>query len=58
MDHYLLFYDIVDDYVARRAEHRDPYVVHGLVTAWSVRRWTTVVGEGCATPVRPGGPPS
>jgi uncharacterized protein YciI len=29
----------------------DPYVAHGLVTAWQVRAWTTVVGEGAATPV-------
>lgn len=32
----------------------DPYVTHGLVTAWRVRPWTTVVGDGAATPVRPG----
>lgn len=102
MGHYLLFYDIVDDYVARRGPLRDrhlthswaavergelvlagaladpvdgtvllfqgdspaaaerfaredPYVLHGLVTDWRVREWTTVVGEGCATPVRPCG---
>jgi uncharacterized protein len=102
MKHYLLFYDIVDDYVARRAPLRDahlahawaatesgelilagaladpvdgtvllfrgespdvaarfaradPYVVNGLVTDWRVREWTTVVGEGCANPARPGG---
>jgi uncharacterized protein YciI len=24
----------------------DPYVIHGLVTAWRTRRWNTVVGEG------------
>jgi uncharacterized protein YciI len=30
----------------------DPYVAEGLVTHWRVRRWTTVVGEGAATPVR------
>ena len=29
----------------------DPYVVNGLVTRWRVREWTTVVGEGAATPV-------
>jgi uncharacterized protein len=29
----------------------DPYVANGLVTAWCVRTWTTVVGEGAATPV-------
>lgn len=100
MRHYLLFYDVVDDYLERRAALRDahlshawassgrgelvlagaladpvdgavllfraaspevaadfaradPYVRNGLVTHWRVREWTTVVGEGCATPVRP-----
>jgi uncharacterized protein len=24
----------------------DPYVNHGLVKAWRVRKWTTVIGEG------------
>lgn len=33
----------------------DPYVRHGLVTRWQVRRWTTVVGELALTPVRPAG---
>jgi uncharacterized protein YciI len=88
--HYLLMYDVVDDYVTRRTPHRaehiglareaaakgdlvlggalnppdgvvllfkgespaaaeafakaDPYVVHGIVTSWRVREWTTVVG--------------
>ncbi len=100
LKHYLLFYDIVDDYVERRAplravhlEHawraqrrgelvlagaladpvdgvallfrsegpeaaeafaeEDPYVREGLVSAWRVREWTTVVGEDAATPVTP-----
>ena len=90
--HYLLFYDIVPDYVERRVPYRaahlayarqavergelvlggalanpadgavlmfkgsspeaaeafarhDPYVLNGLVTAWRVREWTTVVGR-------------
>ena len=29
----------------------DPYVKDGLVTAWHVREWLTVVGEGAAAPV-------
>lgn len=29
----------------------DPYVRNGLVTAWRVRTWPTVVGQGAATPV-------
>ena len=101
MKHFLLFYDVAGDYVARRGEFRDahlekawaagargelvlagalagpvdgavllfkgesakvaeefakvdPYVLNGLVTRWHVREWTTVVGDGAATPVRPG----
>lgn len=99
--HYLLFYDVVPDYLDRRAAHRaehlalaraavargelvlggalaepadgavllfvgespaaaqafaaaDPYVRHGLVTAWRVRPWATVVGEGAAIEVSVG----
>jgi uncharacterized protein YciI len=98
--HYLLFYEVVPDYVERRAPYReehlalgrashargelvlggaladpvdgavllfrgdspavaeafalsDPYVRHGLVTRWSVRTWTTVVGDGAAVPLPP-----
>ena len=95
MMHYLLIYDVVPDYVTRRAPLRaehvalarsavergelvlggaladpvdgavllfrgdspaateafaaaDPYVRHGLVTRWRVRKWTTVVGDNPA----------
>lgn len=98
--HYLLFYEVADDYVARRAEFRaahlekvwaasergelvlagalanpvdgavllfsgdspevaekfakvDPYVTSGAIKRWYVREWTTVAGEGAATPLRP-----
>jgi uncharacterized protein YciI len=91
--HYILFYDVVEDYMEKRAEFRDahlklakqahergelvlagaltdpadgavlvfqgtspevaaafanadPYVINGLVTAWVVREWATVIGEG------------
>ena len=30
--------------VVERFVERDPYVVHGLVTGWSVREWHVVVG--------------
>jgi uncharacterized protein YciI len=30
----------------------DPYVKHGLVTAWKVQPWNTVVGELASNPVR------
>ncbi|MGA8041356.1 MAG: YciI-like protein, partial [Terracidiphilus sp.] len=39
--------------VAERFAKADPYVVQGVVKRWHVREWTTVVGEGCAMPVRP-----
>jgi uncharacterized protein YciI len=98
--HYLLFYDAVPDYEARRipfrSEHlrhawravergelivagaladpvdaavflfsgtspapaedfarKDPYVLNGLVKAWRVRPWTTVVGPLAAQPIHP-----
>jgi len=89
--HTILFYDVVDDYVERRAQFRqqhlelarqaqqrgevvmggaladpvdgailvfrgdstavaerfakaDPYVINGLIKAWRVRKWNTVIG--------------
>ena len=39
--------------VAERFAAEDPYVLHGVVTRWRVREWTTVVGEAAASPVRP-----
>jgi uncharacterized protein len=30
---------------AERFASTDPYVINGLVTAWRVREWTTVVGH-------------
>jgi uncharacterized protein len=43
--------------VAERFAAADPYVRHGLVRQWRVRPWSTVVGEGAASPVRPNIPP-
>jgi uncharacterized protein len=31
--------------VAERFAKSDPYVTGGLITAWRIREWTTVVGE-------------
>jgi len=39
--------------VAESFARVDPYVVNGLVRSWHVREWSTVAGEGAATPVRP-----
>ena len=40
--------------VAERFVHADPYVKNGLVKRWYVREWTTVAGQGAATPLRRG----
>jgi uncharacterized protein len=40
-----------DDSAARAFAESDPYVAHGLVAAWRVRPWTTVLGEGALTPI-------
>ncbi|MGD0965166.1 MAG: YciI-like protein [Candidatus Acidiferrales bacterium] len=28
----------------------DPYVLHGVVTRWEVKRWLTVIGDGATMP--------
>jgi len=38
--------------VAERFAEADPYVRNGLVKAWRVREWMTVVGEDALTEVR------
>lgn len=38
--------------VAEAFAKSDPYVTNGLVKAWRVREWKTVVGENAASPVR------
>ncbi len=39
--------------VAASFARNDPYVKNGLIAKWTVRPWTTVVGESASTPVRP-----
>jgi uncharacterized protein YciI len=39
--------------VAEKFVRADPYVANGLVRSWWVREWTTVVGEGATTVIRP-----
>ena len=55
VDSALLLFQGENDQAARAFADNDPYVKAGLVTRWSVRPWTTVVGETAATPVRPPG---
>ena len=44
--------------VAEDFARADPYVTSGLVKRWYVREWTTVAGEGAATPIRPNRAPT
>lgn len=37
--------------VAEAFARSDPYVVHGIIRAWRVREWTTVVGPLAAQPI-------
>ena len=48
----VLMFAGADKSVAEDFARADPYVTGGIVTDWRVREWTTVVGEGAATPVR------
>lgn len=46
-----LFFSAPSKDVVEAFAKTDPYVLNGLVTAWRVRAWTTVVGDGAANPV-------
>jgi uncharacterized protein YciI len=52
VDAAVLLFEGENDAAARAFVAADPYVKAGLVRAWSVRPWTTVVGDAAATPVR------
>jgi uncharacterized protein len=52
VDKAVLLFQGEDDRAARTFAENDPYVRAGLVTRWSVRPWTTVVGDAAATPLR------
>jgi len=47
----MLLFAAEDAGAAEAFAREDPYVAGGLVTAWRVREWVTVVGEGAARPV-------
>jgi uncharacterized protein YciI len=46
-DRALLVWTTPRDVVERFVE-QDPYVVQGLVTAWTIREWNVVVGDALA----------
>jgi len=48
VDSALLLFQGESPAVAEAFARVDPYVVQGLVKAWRVREWTTVVGPGAA----------
>lgn len=53
VDSAVLLFQGENDQAARAFAETDPYVKAGLVRRWSVRQWTTVVGEMAAAAMRP-----
>lgn len=53
LDTALLLFQGDSPEAAERFAKADPYVKNGLISRWRVRPWTTVVGTGAATPVKP-----
>jgi len=47
----LLLFKAENAQVAEDFARADPYVANGTVTAWRVREWITVVGEGALSKV-------
>lgn len=52
-DKAVLMFSCADSAAVERFAKADPYVINGLVSSYSIRPWTTVVGEQACTPVRP-----
>jgi len=52
-DHEILMFKCDSPEIVTRFAASDPYVTHGLVKAFHVRPWNTVVGEDATNPVRP-----
>ena len=56
-DRAVLIWRTEDRSVVERFADDDPYVRHGLVTSWSIRPWTVVIGDDPdATHFNPGRP--
>lgn len=51
VDGALLLFDCESASVVEDFVRNDPYVQGGLVTRWSIRPWTTVIGEAAKTKV-------
>lgn len=52
-DHAVLVFDCTTPEPVQLFAAKDPYVINGLVRAFHVRQWNTVVGELASNPVRP-----
>lgn len=52
-DRGVLFFSCTSTEVIERFVQADPYVQNGIVTGYSIRPWTTVVGKCAANPVYP-----
>ena len=52
-DRALLVWRTDDRGVVEEFARADPYVRNGLVTSWTVRPWTVVVGAGAPAPTGP-----
>lgn len=48
----VLVFKVADRSVVEAFAKGDPYVQHGVVTSWSVREWTTVIGKDALTVVK------
>jgi uncharacterized protein YciI len=53
-DRAILVFDCDTPEPAQLFAARDPYVLNGLVRAFHVRQWNTVVGDLATNPIRPG----
>jgi uncharacterized protein len=45
-DRAVLVWRTDDRSIVERFAEDDPYVRNGLVTSWTIRRWTVVIGDG------------
>nr|WP_229519561.1 YciI-like protein [Massilia oculi] len=52
-DHAVLVFDCETPEPVQLFAAQDPYVTNGLVRAFHVRQWNTVVGDLASNPVRP-----
>lgn len=53
-DHAILLFQCDSPEPVQLFAAKDPYVTRGLVRAFHVRQWNTVVGDLAFNPVRPG----